>query len=282
MPDLHLGLIGDNIKQSSTPRLHRLAGLQNGLDVQYDSLIPPEMNKTFDQVFDACQSGSYRGINITYPYKEIATQHVEIEDAQVRRIGAINTVVFSSHGPRGYNTDYSGFLDAYRKERGHMPPDRVLLVGTGGVGRAIAFGLLTLGARDIRLTDCDPERAHGLASDLRAAAPAGTNITVGDTVDDLAQGVEGLVNCTPVGMVGYGGTAIPTTAMRDATWAFDAVYTPIHTQFLREAAQAGLQVISGYELFFFQGVNAWDIFAGHPLDQALLRADLNAPAPAPL
>ncbi|WP_417241374.1 shikimate dehydrogenase family protein [Celeribacter sp.] len=274
MPDLHLGLIGDNIKQSSTPRLHRLAGRQNGLDVQYDSLIPIEMGQSFDTVFAACRDGSYHGVNITYPYKEVAARDVTIEDAQVRRIGAINTVVFTDEGPRGFNTDYSGFLAAYRKERADTPPGTVVLVGTGGVGRAIAFALLTLGAREIRLNDCSQERAHGLAADLRAATKD-TLITVGRTVEELSSGADGLVNCTPVGMVGRDGTAIPAAIMGGANWAFDAVYTPVDTQFLCDAAAAGLQVISGYELFFFQGVNAWDFFAGLPLDQTRLRADLS-------
>lgn len=276
MPDLHLGLIGDNIKRSSSPRLHRLAGAQNGLDVQYDSLIPVDLGLPFERIFEDCRCGSYRGLNITYPYKEIAARAVTIDDEQVRSIGAINTVVFTELGPRGFNTDYSGFLAAYRKERGDTPPGVVLLVGTGGVGRAIAFAMLTLGASEIRLNDCSQERAHGLAADLRAVAPNDTIVTVGRRVEELAPGVDGLVNCTPVGMIGSPGTAIPATTMSDAEWIFDAVYTPVDTQFIRDAEAAGLQVISGYELFFFQGVNAWEFFSGLPLDLPRLRADLLA------
>lgn len=274
MPDLHLGLIGDNIKRSSSPRLHQLAGQQNGIDVQYDSLVPVDLGVPFEQIFEDCRCGSYRGLNITYPYKEIAARSVTIEDEQVRRIGAINTVVFTDQGPRGFNTDYSGFIAAYRKERGDVPPGAVLLVGTGGVGRAIAFAMLTLGAREIRLNDCSQERAHGLAADLRAVAPKGTMVIVGRNVEELALGVGGLVNCTPVGMIGNPGTAIPATAMAGVEWVFDAVYTPVDTQFIRDAEMAELQVISGYELFFFQGVNAWGFFSGLPLDQIRLRAEL--------
>lgn len=274
MPDLHLGLIGDNIKRSSSPLLHRLAGQQNGLDVQYDSLIPVDLGLPFERIFEACRSGSYRGLNITYPYKEIAARGMVIDDEQVRRIGAINTVLFTEQGPRGFNTDYSGFLDAYRNVRGDTAPGIVLLVGTGGVGRAIAFAMLTLGAREIRLNDCSQERAHGLAADLRAAASKDTVVTVGRTIEELAPGVDGMINCTPVGMVGRPGTAIPAAVLPGANWIFDAVYTPVETQFILDAKAAGLQIISGYELFFFQGVNAWQFFSGLPLDQSRLRADL--------
>ena len=72
-------------------------------------------------------------------------------------------------------------------------------------------------------------------------------------------------------MVGIGGTPLPVEAMAGATWAFDAVYTPADTQFLQDAEAAGLAVISGYELFFGQGVDAWGIFTGADLDHAALR-----------
>ena len=77
-------------------------------------------------------------------------------------------------------------------------------------------------------------------------------------------------------MVGYGGTPLPHDAMKSARWAFDAVYTPIDTKFLQDAAVNGLKIILGYELFFYQGVHAWAHFAGLPLDETQLRADLCA------
>lgn len=273
MADLHLGLIGDNIARSSAPRLHRLAGAQNGLDVVYDRLVPPELGVAFDALFRDCAGGRYHGLNITYPYKEAVLARVTVEDEQVRRIGAINTVVFSERGPLGFNTDYSGFIEAYRTVRGDRAPGIVAQVGAGGVGRAVAFGLLTLGAEAIRIADKDPAKAAALADDLRAASPA-TDIVVSASVGDAVRGACGLINCTPVGMVGHGGTPVPADLIPGADWAFDAVYTPVDTQFLQDAGAAGLQIISGYELFFFQGVNAWTFFCGRPLDHARLRRDL--------
>jgi nitrite reductase/ring-hydroxylating ferredoxin subunit len=70
------------------------------------------------------------------------------------------------------------------------------------------------------------------------------------------------------------GTPLPATSLHGAVWAFDAVYTPVETQFLQDARAAGLSVITGYELFFWQGVHAWAHFAGQPLDLGRLRAEL--------
>ncbi len=272
-PDLKLGLIGDNIARSRSPLLHRLAGIQNGLTVQYDRLIPQNMGEDFDTVFQQCAERAYRGINVTYPYKERAATKVQIDDPLVRAIGAVNTVLFDADGPKGQNTDYTGFISAYRKVRGGAPSGVACLIGTGGVGRALAFGLVALGASEIRLVDKDEAKAQALAAELRAVENA-PNIAVFTDAIRAASGATGLLNGTPVGMVGYGGTPLPAKAMAGAEWAFDAVYTPVDTRFLQDAAAEGLKIISGYELFFYQGVHAWAHFSGLPLDETRLRADL--------
>lgn len=272
---LRLGLIGDNIARSRSPLLHRLAGKQTGIDVTYDRMIPKDMGEDFDTVFDSCAGRGYRGINVTYPYKERAARKVAINDPLVRAIGAVNTVLFEPDGAKGQNTDYTGFIAAYRGVRGDAAPGTACLIGTGGVGRALAFALVALEADEIRLVDRDIAKAEALAAELRAVSGA-PRIAVESDASKAALGATGVLNGTPVGMVGYGGTPLPASAMAGAAWAFDAVYTPVDTQFLQDAEAAGLKVISGYELFFYQGVHAWAHFAGKPLDEALLRSDLLA------
>ena len=87
MTTLKLGLIGDNIARSRSPLLHRLAGAQNDLAVTYDLLVPVDRGALFEEVFAACRDGGYRGVNVTYPYKERVTQGLRIDDALVRAIG---------------------------------------------------------------------------------------------------------------------------------------------------------------------------------------------------
>lgn len=276
IPDLRLGLIGDNIAQSRAPLLHRLAGAQHGMTVTYDRLIPLDLGQDFDEVFTACAKGGYRGINVTYPYKERAADKVTIDDPLVRAIGAINTVIFHPDGPKGYNTDNSGFVEAYRRVRDDKLPGPTLMIGTGGVGRAVAFGLIALGATELRLVDLDYAKAEALAGDLRKAAPSLTVRTFA-TAEAAAKGASGIINCTPVGMVGYGGTPVAANALHGADWAFDAVYTPPDTQFLTDAARHGLTIVSGWELFFFQGVHAWRLFSGKDVDTKRLRTELKKP-----
>lgn len=270
---IRLGLIGDNIAKSQSPRLHRLAGAQNGRRAQYDQLVPAELGLDFDAVFAHVAETGYRGVNVTYPYKERAAAKVVVDDPLVRAIGAVNTVLFDEGGPHGFNTDYSGFIAAYRRVRGADAPGPVLMIGAGGVGKAVAFGLVALGLTEIRIADRDLAKAQALGEALSAARPGLVTRTATESAS-LVQGMAGVINCTPVGMVGYDGTPLPRAALSGASWVFDAVYTPVETQFLQDAAAEGLQVISGYELFFGQGVDAWRIFTSLPLNEAQMRRDL--------
>lgn len=273
MDVIRLGLIGDNIAASQAPRLHRLAGRLIGRAATYDRLVPRERGETFDEVFEAARRGGYRGLNITYPYKERATRLVTIADPLVAAMGAVNTVVFEGGDAKGYNTDYSGFVAALRAGLQGDAPGRVLVIGAGGVGRAIAFGLVALRASGLVVVDQDAAKAEALAAAVAGVAP-GMPIEIGTDARRFAPQADGLVNATPVGMVGFGGTPLEATFMGGARWAFDAVYTPVETPFLVDARAAGLTVVSGYELFFGQGLDAVEIFHGRAVDAAALRAAL--------
>lgn len=270
---IRLGLIGDNIAASQSPRLHQLAGELVGRKVTYERVVPRALGLDFDATFAHCASAGFVGVNITYPYKERAALKVKIDDPLVSSMGAVNTVLFKPEGIFGFNTDYTGFITAYQRVRGTAHPGRVLMIGAGGVGKAVAFGLIKLGVEEITIVDHDHAKAQALCETLKNVQPS-LNASAGTDASHMASGVEGIINCTPVGMVGIGGSPLPKEAMAGAQWAFDAVYTPVDTLFLQDATAAGLSIISGYALFFHQGVDAWFLFTGLPIDQDALKAAL--------
>ena len=269
---IRLGLIGDNIAASQSPRLHEIAGRLCGLTVTYERLVPPQRNQTFEEVFAFCGAEGFAGINVTYPYKERVVGMLDVADPAIRKIAACNTVLFGAGMPRGFNTDFTGFVlgTAFGRD---AEPGRVAMIGAGGVGKAVAFGLVELGCRHLNLFDRDQARAEGLAAAVRQAAPDLT-VEVASSAEEAVEGTDGLINCTPLGMVGYAGSAVPESGLSRARWAFDAVYTPVDTEFLLAAKAAGLSIMSGYELFFFQGVDAFRLFTGQDVDQAALRQAL--------
>lgn len=273
-PRIRLGLIGDNIRTSRSPDLHRIAGDLEGMEVSYDLYIPADLGLTFDQTFDRCRADGLAGFNVTLPYKERVLSRVAVADPMIARIGAVNTVRLTAEGAEGFNTDYSGFMAAYRAACGQTPPGAVALIGGGGVGKAIAFALITLGATEVRVVERDLPKGEALAEALRKA---GGQASAWDQAAPAMQGADGVVNATPLGMHGYPGSPLRDTDFCGQRWAFDAVYTPPQTPFRAQALAAGAEFISGYELFFHQGVDAFEIFTGRrPSRLADLRARLAA------
>jgi shikimate dehydrogenase len=165
MKTLRLGLIGGNITESRSPALQIVCGLSVGRNVSYDLLIPAEQGLTFEAMLKRCAAAGFDGVNVTYPYKEEVLKHVAAGEAVVAALGASNTVTFAASGAKAWNTDHTGFVAAYRAKLGNAAPGRVLLIGTGGVGRAIAFALADLNASEILLHDADQTKA----GELRAA-----------------------------------------------------------------------------------------------------------------
>jgi len=258
---LRLGLIGGNITATRSPALHVLCGLSLGINTTYDLVIPAERGMGFGELLAQCERFGFDGVNVTYPHKEQSAALVAPGDPVVQAMGSANTIVFTAQGPRAFNTDHSGFVAAFRAAFGAQSPGRVLVLGTGGVGRAVGFGLADLGASEIVLYDTDAAKVASLAGAIRDHA--GTKVTRASaaTLDDLA-GFDGVVNCTPLGMVGRPGSALPDGVQGRPRWAFDAVYTPADTPFRAQMLGLGAAFLGGYELYFNQGVRAFEIFSG--------------------
>ena len=273
MQQLKLGLIGDNISASKAPLLHQLAGRLNGIEVSYERLVPHDLGMSFEQIFAHCRESGFHGINVTYPYKEDVLRYIEVPNDTIRALGAVNTVVFQATTALGYNTDFSGFVSSYFEKFGLSPPARVCLIGAGGVARAIAFGLAQIGAKALVVTDIDAVRAAALSAAVRSHF-ASLDVSVAPDALSAAKGAQAVINCTPVGMHGHPGSPIDSAAMTGARWVFDAVYTPTNTLFLQHARAAGLTTLSGFELFFHQGLKAFEVFSGLQLDASALRGEL--------
>ena len=272
MAAIELGLVGHGIARSQAPRLHEVAASICGLDLTYCLFdLGEDESVSFEQKIEELAGRGLRGVNVTHPFKERAAAMVDIPDAGTRSIGAVNTIRFSDS--TGHNTDYSGFMKAFRKQFGTASPGSVLMLGAGGVGRAVAFGLATIDPDVcLRIVDIDAAKAKGLAAELKAV---NVNCTAHPKTElDGLSDADGIVNCTPLGMYQYPGSAFPDSLFQGQRWAFDAVYTPVDTPFLNQARASGLEVLTGYELYFYQGVDAFEIFTGIAVDPEALRERL--------
>jgi shikimate dehydrogenase len=258
---IRLGLVGNGIQKSMAPSFHRLAGQLCGRTVTYDLFdLPVSAAGLLPDLFRYCETERYSGLNVTFPFKEVAATLATVGDASVRAIGAVNTVRFGEH-MAGFNTDFSGLVTRWRTGFAEVAPGVVAQIGAGGVGKATAYALGELGATELRLTDVDLDRARGLASAVQARF-GGLSVQVVDSARSAVDGADGIVNATPVGMYFSPGSPVPLDLVGPQRWVFDAVYSPLHTAFTKAATTAGLTVINGFQLFLGQAFDAFEIFTG--------------------
>ena len=258
---IKLGLIGMNIQKSRAPALHRLLAELHGVPLTYE-LQEVESNsaEAFETTLTRLRNDRFAGCNVTFPFKQLALTHVHCPDLSARRVGSINTLSFDG-SIRATNTDYTGFIRAYRHCQGTSHAGNALMLGAGGVGRAVAFGLQELGLDQLYVFDLDVQRATDLAESLRSKQiPA--EVVEAEHLDKISQQVDGLINCTPVGHYTSPGLPLDPNLIGHQAWCFDAVYTPLETEFLSACRDHGMNVISGFELFLYQGLDAFEFWTG--------------------
>jgi shikimate dehydrogenase len=268
---IKIGLIGHAISQSQSPALHKMLGDIYGFDIQYD-LIEPEHNtlECFKETLDRMRSEGYIASNVTFPFKQLATHVVTNGDQAVEMVGSTNTMRIGAEAIDATNTDFSGFVKGYQSRRGDKPAGKVLMLGAGGVGRAVAFGLTKLNAEKVYVYDLSATGAESLVEALIASGTDAEAI-LADEIPKVAKEVDGLVNCTPIGHLKSPGNPLDASLFGGQSWAFDAVYVPIDTEFLHASHQAGLDLVSGFDLFFYQGIEAFQFFVNKEVDSALAR-----------
>lgn len=257
---IKLGLVGEGIAKSQSPDLHERLGASLGVPVRYDlvdSLGVADFD--FPNAIQSLREAGYRGTNVTFPFKERAAQLADIRGEGVKRVGTANTLLFDAEGLRAENTDYTGFISAYRHSFGDQPAGDVLLIGAGGVGRAVACALGALSVSCIHILEHDERRAQNLSHDLNHMGITAQCITPEQALRELPQW-QGVVNCSPIGHINHPGCPISTAGLGTQHWVFDAVYIPAHTELLNAAQQAGAKTLSGVDLFVFQGVDAFRFF----------------------
>jgi shikimate dehydrogenase len=252
MTRLTAGLIGSHIQKTRLPRALGLLCDEAGIDLAFELIDTDGLTGfDFNATVDALVQRNWSGVTVTHPYKTQAAHYAgESLLPEIARLGASNTLVF---GPplKAHNTDFTGFMSAWRTVMGDRLPGHVAMAGAGGVARALAFALAELGATRISIWDVEPGKAQQLADDcggpVGAISPARANGAIG--------AADGLVNATALGMAHAPG------------WAFDAVYTPTNTQFLTSCRAAGVEYLTGFDLFCHMALGSFEAYTGIAVDK---------------
>ena len=194
-----------------------------------------------------------RGFSVTLPHKERIVSQLDDCDPLAARIGAVNTVVVRGGGKLyGYNTDYVGVLRALER-RMPLRGSRVLIVGAGGVARAVAFALAQAGA-SVCICARRPAKAKSLARAIEGEAVPWSELR--------RQFFDAIVNATPVGMHPLVKGSPLEARELNCRLVFDTIYRPRVTRLLQLATHRGIETVSGVEMFVAQGTAQWEIWMG--------------------
>ncbi|WP_460154385.1 shikimate dehydrogenase [Pseudomonas sp. S3_G06] len=258
------GLIGAGIQASRTPALHEHEGDAQGLRYLYQLIDLDQLrldSTALPDLLQAAERMNYTGLNITFPCKQAVIPLLDELSPEARGIGAVNTVVLKDGKRVGHNTDCLGFAEGFRRGLTDAARERVVQMGAGGAGAAVAHALLSEGVRQLTIFDVDRERAESLANNLNQHFGPSRAQAGADLPRALAQ-ADGLVNTTPMGMAKLPGSPVPAGLLRKEMWVAEIVYFPLETELLRDARALGCRTLDGGNMAVFQAVKAFELFSG--------------------
>ena len=254
-----LGLIGAPIASSAAPAMHEQVAAALGLRCHYQLIeVAGADRDALRAMLEGVRRLGFAGVNVTFPYKEAVVELLDELAPGAAAMQAVNTVVVCDGRLIGHNTDATGFARAAAALVAGTGVRPVAIIGAGGVGKAIAFALASLGVAEIRIFDSERAKADGLAALVGARA----RVMVSDSVESALQGAAGVINATPVGMLPSRGTPVPDALLHPGLWVADAVYSPLYTPLLEAAKARGARIMTGRELAICQAADAFELFTG--------------------
>ena len=259
-----LALLGHPVLHSASPAMHNAAASELGLNYQYVAQdIAPEL--LADAITDL-RTGKWVGANVTIPHKKAVIPLIDELGATAKALGAVNTLVRVGERIRGENTDVEGFLMEIDSLEVDLAGRPVLIFGTGGSARAVAFALLQRAA-EVRLLGRNVREGAQLAHDLHKTT-GGPLLNFDWTPTDLGQASQEcalVVNCTPIGMVPEVHTTpwFPVVPFPPNIFVYDLVYNPIETMLVRQARSHGIRARAGLGMLVRQGALSFTLWTGH-------------------
>ncbi|QCX32722.1 shikimate dehydrogenase [Caloramator sp. E03] len=253
------GLIGQKLSHSISPIVHKEILKRMNINGKYELYeIEPCNLKDF---IEECKISGIKGLNVTIPYKISSIDYIDELSEEAKRIGSINTILFDGEKAIGYNTDYQGFslmLDKYNLK---VEGKNALILGTGGVVRAVLCSLIDKGIKNIYVASRDVKVG------LSQKWPDCVEIISYDLLPNIKD-VEYIINCTPCGMApNIEACPVNKDLIKNFSVAIDLIYNPSKTLFLSYAEQYGLKIYNGLYMLIAQGVISQEIWNGISVDK---------------
>lgn len=271
------GLLGNPVEHSLSPAIHNAAFRKLGLDFVYLAFKVEDLPGAIKGLRSL---GNLRGFSVTIPHKVAIIPLLDEVEQTAKHIGAVNTIVIENGRLLGSNTDASGALRALTEAGIALRGEKVVMLGSGGAARAIAFALANgTGLAGLTLLGIDEKERTGLVKDLKAK----TSLQVMDgTITDhaLRQAIEEsrlLLHCTPLGMhPNVHESCVSASLLKPHLTVMDIVYNPLDTKLLKDAKAAGCRTIRGIEMFLNQAVGQFELWTKQKAPADVMRQVLES------
>lgn len=265
------GLIGNPVEHTMSPAIHNTLAEAMGENLVY---VPFRVPEGF--VEDAVK-GAYAlnllGCNVTVPYKSDVISHLKDIDSLAAQIGAVNTLVRMDGGFKGYNTDMPGLYRAMCEDGVKIKGETVLILGAGGVARAVAVLLAQKEAARIIICNRTLERAQNIADEVNGIV--GRKLVEALALADYRNLPEGesylAIQATNVGMF----PKVDEAVVEDEAFykkihtGYDLIFNPAETKFMRLVKANGGKAYNGLKMLLYQGVIAYELWTGTKVDDKL-------------
>jgi 3-dehydroquinate dehydratase / shikimate dehydrogenase len=263
-----IGLIGMPVRHSLSPQIHNALFEDSGVNAVY---IPFEVHdagqfmRRLAHPLSRELNWKLRGLSVTAPHKSAVIEFLDWIDPAAKEMGAVNTILARGDELLGYNTDAAGLIGPLNRKFGSLQGARCAIVGAGGGARAALWALRNEGA-DVALFVRDPDKARVVSKEFAVDTKLVSEASFA--------GFDLVVNATPLGTRGVSeqDTVATVDQLRGVRLAYDLVYNPLETRFLREARAAGCEALSGIEMLLAQAVEQFKIWIGAEPDIDIMRA----------
>jgi len=269
-----VGVFGHPIAHTASPPMHNAAFAALEMNWAYLAFNVDPAN--LRSALLGARDMGLRGVNLTVPHKILALDIVDEVDADARKLGAVNTVVIENGKLRGLNTDGYGIAKAIREEFNFgFKGKRVLVLGAGGAGRAIAVKAALDGALRVYVANRTAAKVEPIAGEIAKTKSECRPVNM--TADALAAvmpDVDLLINATSVGLKEGETLGLPASLFTPQLFVYDTIYRPAETELLKTAAEAGAQTANGLSMLLHQGIKSFEIWTGRKAPLAVMRRAL--------
>ena len=265
-----LGLIGNPVAHTQSPLIHNTIARRMGMNIVY---LPFPVEKNLNEAIQGAFALQIQGMNVTVPYKSEVIPYLTQLDREAKLIGAVNTLVRTPQGYKGFNTDLPGLYLAMNSEGIQIEGKKVIIVGAGGAARAASFLCALKGVDELIILNRTIEHANKIAKEIQEKT--GFQKVLSLSLNQLEQ-IEGngyiALQATKAGL-------FPNTEetpiddkgfFEKLSVVYDFIYSPSQTKFMKLACQNGVPSYHGLKMLLYQGILSFELWNQVKVPQAII------------